>query len=65
MVKKRISEAGFSYLLGKVSKQNISHIKYDNLEIQEYLLDGNQNTKVAKLIFKAKSITVDLKMRNR
>ena len=65
MVKERISEAGFSYLKEKVSKQNISHIKYDNLEIQEYLLDGNQNIKVAKLIFKARSMTLDLKMQKK
>ena len=65
MVKERISEAGFSYLLEKVSKQNISHIKYDNLEIQEYLLDGNQNIKLAKLIFKTRSMTLDLKMQKK
>ena len=31
------------------------------MEIQEYMLDGNQNIKVAKLKFKARSMTLDLK----
>ena len=39
-----------------ISQQKISHFKYDNLEFQYYLLDGNQNTKGAKLKFRAKSM---------
>ena len=37
------------------------HLKYDDLKIQEYLLDGNQNTNVSKFIFKARSMTLNIK----
>ena len=39
----------------------ISHIKYDELCIQKYLLDGNRNREVAKLIYKARLITLGIR----
>ena len=62
IVNEKISKAGFAYLLEKMSSQNIKHIKYENLALQEYLLDGNKNSSVAKFIFKARSMTLDIKM---
>ena len=50
LVKQRIAGAGFKYLLD----QSITHREYNVFEIQEYLLDGNQNTTIAKN--KARSI---------
>ena len=65
LVNEKVSKAGFRYLLEKTTKQNISHIKYEELTLQEYLLDGNKNVKVAKFIFKARSMTLDIKMQKK
>ena len=48
LVHTKVSKAGFSYLLGKTSTQNISNIKYEELALQEYY----KNVTVAKFIFK-------------
>ena len=62
LVKEKTKMAAFKYLEEIKCKQSkILNIKYTNLEIQEYLLDGNQNTKMSKLIFKARSKTLDIK----
>jgi hypothetical protein len=46
-VKERTATAAFKYLMEIKKKQTkISHIKYDNLEMQEYLMDGNRNTEI-------------------
>ena len=36
-------------------------MNYEKLEIQEYLLDGNKNTKLSKLIFKARGKSLEIK----
>ena len=36
-------------------------MKYEKLEIQEYLLEGNRNTVLAKLILKARGRNIDIK----
>ena len=36
-------------------------ISYTKLEIQEYLAEGNKNTELSKVIFKARGMTLDLK----
>ena len=36
-------------------------MEHKQLEIQDYFIDGNCNTKLAKLIFKARSQTLDVK----
>ena len=33
--------------------------------MQEYLLEGNLNTKISQLIFKARSMTLDIKMQKK
>ena len=49
------------YLLEiKIKQTNISHIKYDDLQMQEYLVDGNRNSIISK-IFKVRSMTLNLK----
>ena len=56
------TECAFKYLLEEKNKQKkICNIKYDKLQIQDYLLIENENTKMAKLIFKARSRTLDIK----
>ena len=62
LVNMKIADAAFKYLSEIQEKQSkISHIKYDELCMQEYLLDGNRNTQVAKFIYKARSMTLDIK----
>ena len=36
-------------------------MKYDRLEMQEYLLEGNRNTRISKLIFKARGRNLEIK----
>ena len=62
MVKEKTVQAGFKYLMNEKQKQSkISHIKYDELKIQEYLLDGNKNIEISKFVFKARSKCLDIK----
>ena len=44
---------------GKQTK--ITHLQYNKLEIQEYLLDDNKNTEISKLIFKAWGKNLEIK----
>jgi hypothetical protein len=60
--KKLVKEAGFKHLIEEKNKQKkIGHLTYDKLEMQEYLLDGNKNTQLSKIIFKARGRTLDIK----
>ena len=65
LVKEKTKLAAFRYLLEKKNEPNkqlkISHINYENLEIQEYLRDGNRNIKISQVIFKARTKTLDIK----
>ena len=62
LVKEKTEKAAFKYLLSeKVKQSKIADIEYKNLEIQEYLSSGCCNVKLAKLIFKARSKTLDIK----
>ena len=62
LVQEKTSAAAFMYLLEiKIKQTTISHIKYDDLQMQEYLVDGNRNTKISKFIFKVRSMTLNLK----
>ena len=62
LVKEKTSTAAFKYLLEIKNKQTkISHIQYDDLEIQSYLLDGNRNIEESRVIYKARSLTLNIK----
>ena len=66
LVKQKSKVAALKYLLEKKNEPNkqlkISHIIYEDLEMQQYLLDGNRNTKISQLIFKARTKTLDIKI---
>jgi hypothetical protein len=63
IVKQKTEEAGFKYLLIEKNKQTkIADLNYENLEMQEYLNDGNRNTRISKLIFKARGRNLNIKM---
>ena len=62
LVKEKTEKAAFKYLEEEKLKQTkIAKIEHDKLQIQDYFIDGNCNTKLAKLIFKARSQTLDIK----
>ena len=49
LVKQKTIEAAFEYLIKqKNSQTKFKDIQYSKLEIQEYLLEGNQNTEISK-----------------
>ena len=55
LVKQQTTKSAFKYLTDiQIKQSKISHIKYDDLQIQEYLLDRNRNTDVSKFIYKAR-----------
>ena len=69
IVKEKTTLAAFAYLLeqknkpGRNGKQpKISCIEYEKLELQKYLHEENQSTKVSQFIFKARCKTLDIKM---
>ena len=62
LVKVKTCEAGFRYLINLKNKQSkIMNIQYSDLNIQEYLLEGNKNNELAKVIFKARAKCLELK----
>ena len=63
LVKHKTEVAGFNYLIKEKNKQSkIANLKYSSLKMQEYLLEGNKNTYISRLIFKARGKNLDLKM---
>ena len=62
LVKEKTKEVALKYLIKqKNSQSKISTMNYEKLEIQEYLLDGNKNTTLSKLIFKARGKSLEIK----
>ena len=62
LVLEKTKEAGLKYLIGQKAQQTkTSNIHYEDLMIQEYFIDGNCKKNISKLIFKARSKTLDIK----
>jgi hypothetical protein len=65
IVDQKTNEAGFKYLLEKQNEPGkqtkIKQLKYGKLATQEYLLEGNKNTELSRLIFKARGRNLDIK----
>ena len=56
LVKLKTKESAFKHLLEEKQKQSkISHVKCNELRIQEYLFEGNIITEVSRFVFKARS----------
>ena len=68
-VKEQTKEAAFKYLIGLKNKPGkhtkMANLDYSDLCIQEYLLDGNSNTEISKIIFKARGRNLDIKEHKR
>ena len=66
LLKEKTRLEAFKYLESEKLKQSkICDISYEKLEIQEYLLLGDSNPKVSKVVFKARSKTLDVKMQRK
>ena len=62
LVKDRTEKAALKFLLDEKEKQTkIAHVQYDRLEIQDYMISGECSTKMSRIIFKARSQTLDVK----
>ena len=62
LVKAKTEAAGFRYLKGQISKQTkASNIEYSDLGLQEYFIGGHCNKNLSRIIFKARSHTLDIK----
>ena len=46
----------------RISKVKLQNIHYSPLEIQEYLMIGNKNNEISKVIFKTRGGTLDIKI---
>ena len=63
LLKEKMKISAFEYLKVQQNKQEkIKKIKYEKLEMQEYLAEGDRNNNVSKIIFKARGMTLDIKM---
>ena len=66
LLKERVKIAAFSYLNCEKSKQEkIKDINYSELEMQEYLADGDRNNNVSELIYKARGRFLDIKLQKK
>ena len=45
-----------------MKQKKILDIQYSKLQMQAYLADGDRNTDISKLIFKARGKTLDIKL---
>ena len=66
ILKEKATIAAFKYLKNEQMKQKkILDIQYSKLQMQEYLADGDRNTDISKLIFKARGKTLDIKLQKK
>ena len=62
MVKNKTEKAALLYLENEKQKQTkIANMEHKKLELQDYFIGGHCTNKMAKLIFKARSQTLDIK----
>ena len=45
----------------KNKQSKIAHLDYEGLKMQEYLMEGNKNTKLSQLIFRTRERTLAIK----
>ena len=63
---KKIKYEALMYLKNQQLKQEkIRNVVYSELKMQDYLQEGDRNTAVSKVIFKARGQTLDIKMQKR
>jgi hypothetical protein len=69
LVKEKTQLAAFKYLMEKKNQPNkqtkIADLKYEKLEMQDYLIDGNYKTQISQVVFKARTQTLEIKTHKR
>ena len=66
ILKERIRFEALVYLKNQQIKQEkIKYIQYNQLKMQDYLVEGDRNIKVSKTIYKARGMTLDIKMQKK
>ena len=69
LVKEKTKEAAFKDLIGLKNMPGkhtkMVNLHYSDLCIQEYLLDGNSNTEISKIIFEARGRNLNIKAHKR
>ena len=63
LLKVKTISAAFAYLEEQKKKQKKikDTVNYSKLEMQEYLVDGDRDNNIAKVIYKARGMTLDIK----
>ena len=64
IIKKKIYDKAFQYLIDRKSLHSkVSHIKYNSLQLQDYLKPGNSDISISemKYIFHLKTRSIDIK----
>ena len=66
ILKEKIQNEAFMYLRNQQTKQEkIKNIQYKELKMQDYLADGDRKISVSKVIYKARGMSLDIKMQKR
>ena len=66
ILKEKIRNEAFMYLRNQQTKQEkIKNIEYKELKMQDYLADGDRKISVSKVIYKARGMSLDIKMQKR
>ena len=62
MVKNKTEEAALKYLIKEKDKQKkIANLNYTSLTMQEYLVEGSRDIRIARVIFKARGRNLEIK----
>ena len=66
ILKEKIQNEAFMYLRNQQAKQEkIKDIQYKELKMQDYLADGDRKISVSKVIYRARGMSLDIKMHRR
>ena len=66
IIKERIQHEALVYLkIQQMKQEKIKNINYNQLKMQDYLAEGDRNILVSKIIYRARGMTLDLKMQKK
>ena len=66
IIKERIQHEALVYLkIQQMKQEKIKNINYNQLKMQDYLAEGDRNILISKIIYRARGMTLDLKMQKK
>ena len=66
ILKERIQQEALVYLkIQQMKQEKIKNIGYNQLKMQDYLAEGDRNILVSKMVYRARGMTLDIKMQKR